>query len=51
MDRHFTIEIRDYESGLDPDRLTTGRIERVLTKLLDRDGSDGVVIVEEKPAA
>ena len=50
MDRHFTIELRDYESGLDPDKLTSSRIERVLTKLLERDGSDGIVIVQEQKA-
>lgn len=46
-ERQITIEIRDYEPGTDPDPLTTGRIERVITKMLDKDGSDGVVIVTE----
>lgn len=44
-DQRFTVEIRDYEAGLEPDALTTGRIERAIQKLLDKDGSDGVVII------
>lgn len=48
MTRRFTIEIRDYEAGLDPDPLTRVRVERVVQKMLDRDGSDGVVIVTEE---
>jgi hypothetical protein len=45
--KRFIIEVRDYEPGTDPDPLTIGRIERVVQKMLDRDGSDGVVIVTE----
>jgi hypothetical protein len=47
MTKQFTIEIRDYDAGREPDPLTTARIERVMQKMLDRDGSDGVVIVTE----
>jgi hypothetical protein len=47
MDRTFTVALRDYESGFDPDRLTTERIERVIQKMLDKDMSDGYVVVTE----
>lgn len=49
-DREFTIEIHDYEPGEDPDPLTTERLERVIQKMLDKDMSDGWVLVTEKPA-
>lgn len=48
MSRKFVIEIRDYDAGRDPDPLTTSRIEKVVQKMLDRDESDGVVIVTEE---
>lgn len=48
MKKKFTIEIQDYESGATPDQLTTDRIERVVAKMLDSDGSDGIVIVKEQ---
>jgi len=47
MTRQFTIEIRDYESGEEPDRLNVARVEKAIRRLLERDGSDGVVIVKE----
>jgi hypothetical protein len=47
MDRTFSIELRDYEAGTEPDELTTARIEKAIEALLATDGSDGVVIVQE----
>lgn len=41
----FIVEVRDYEQGSDDADITTGRIERAVQKMLDKDGSDGVVIV------
>lgn len=41
----FAVEIRDYESGFIEDQLTPSRIEDAIQGLLDRDGSDGIVIV------
>lgn len=46
--RRFTVELRDYEPGMKPDRLTPDRIERGIQKMLDRDMSDGYVIVTEE---
>lgn len=45
--RKFTVEIRDYESGAVPDQLGTTRVENAVADMLDEDGSDGTVIVEE----
>lgn len=39
------IEIRDYECGSVDETLTPSRIERTIKRLLDTDGSDGIVIV------
>ena len=48
MRRRFVIEVRDYDPGREPDPLTEARIERGVQKMLDRDVSDGYVIVTEK---
>jgi hypothetical protein len=47
-DRRFVIEVKDYEPGNEPDTLTTERIERVVTKMLEKDVSDGYVVVTEE---
>lgn len=46
-DRRFTVLIRDYESGAVPDQLSNTRVENAIMDMLDEDGSDGTVIVEE----
>jgi hypothetical protein len=44
----FIVEIRDYEAGTDERDLTAARIERAVQKLLERDESDGIVIVKRQ---
>lgn len=39
------IEIRDYECGNTEETLTQQRVERLFERVLEKDGSDGVVIV------
>lgn len=41
----FTIEIRDYDRGDEDRDITVKRLETAVAKMLDRDGSDGIVIV------
>lgn len=45
----FIVEIRDYEPGRSDRTITAGRIERAIQALLDKDESDGVVIVSRGP--
>lgn len=47
--KNFTVEVRDYEAGETPLTLTTGQIEAQVQQLLDSEGADGAVIVEELP--
>lgn len=44
----FKIEIRDYEAGEAPSRLTTDAIERAVQEILDSESADGIVIVEKE---
>jgi hypothetical protein len=41
----FIVDVRDYEAGRTDRDLTTVRIERAVQAILDRDDSDGIVIV------
>lgn len=49
-ERKFIVEVKDYEAARDPDPLTTDRVERVVTRMLEKDGSDGYVVVTEESA-
>ena len=43
----FMIEIRDYEPGRTDRDIDVARLERSIERLLNNDGSDGVVIVKK----
>ena len=46
----FMVEIRDYEAGSKDRDITASRIESAIQRMLDRDASDGVVIVKKATA-
>lgn len=45
----FMVEVRDYEAGREDRTLDAPRLERLVQRLLDRDGSEGIVFVTVEP--
>ena len=46
--RKFTVELHDYACGIEPESITAARIERVIERMIEKDVSDGYVIVTEE---